>query len=92
MLEEWNVGMLGGFAESRLGLAFDSEPVAGSKARGALVHQSDFDKAADAGFPFGCRAGDFFDVTAFCAFEHAHDSADESAFAVVEIGPPLLSF
>ena len=84
-------GFVEGF-DLRLSFALDVQPGTGRKAWRALVHQPDFDEAADAGFPFGRRARDFFDVTAFCAFEHAHNSADESAFAVVEIGPPLLSF
>lgn len=79
------------FAEV-LGLRFALDLKQVRPARRALVHQSDFDEAADAGFPFGCGVCDFFDVTAFCAFEYAHDSADETAFAVVEIGPPVLSF
>src|SRR5262249_29436941 len=87
--------LLGGFAKGfALGLrfTFDAEPGAWREARRALVHQPDLDKAADAGFPFGSRAYDFFDVTAFGFFEHSRDDADETPFAAGKVGPPLLSF
>jgi hypothetical protein len=80
--------LLGSFAELfRLGLRFaiDPQPVPWLQARRTLLHQSDFNEAADPRFPFGCCAGDFFDVTASGAFEHVHHYADESAFAVGEV-------
>jgi hypothetical protein len=82
-----------------------------SEAKGALVDDADFDKAANSAFPVGNGAGEVFErgavsvpvsccgwsptqprSAATCAFEHPGEGADETAFAVGEVGPPLLSF